>query len=92
MKNKTKAALVALGLLGCDQDSTVDPLKKFDTDNILVYSDCDTKDTDARMLAEKGRKYMDEDLNSKENPYGLTEFDLEEINGMLNEKMKPQAK
>ena len=30
-----------------------------------------------------GRKYMDEDLNSKENPYGLTEFDLEEIDELL---------
>ena len=31
-----------------------------------------------------GRKYMDEDLNSRENPYGLTEFDLEEIDELLN--------
>jgi len=31
-----------------------------------------------------GRKYMDEDINNKENPYGLTEFDLEEIDEMLN--------
>lgn len=33
---------------------------------------------------EIGRKYMDEDLNAKENPYGLTEFDLEEIDELLN--------
>lgn len=33
---------------------------------------------------ELGRKYMDEDINNKENPYGLTEFDLEEIDEMLN--------
>lgn len=31
-----------------------------------------------------GRKYMDEDINAKENPYGLTEFDLEEIDELLN--------
>ncbi|MCP4911738.1 MAG: LysM peptidoglycan-binding domain-containing protein [Oligoflexia bacterium] len=31
-----------------------------------------------------GRKFMDEDLNSKENPYGLTEFDLEEIDELLD--------
>jgi hypothetical protein len=31
-----------------------------------------------------GRKYMDQDLNSKENPYGLTEFDLEEVDELLN--------
>lgn len=33
---------------------------------------------------EVGRQYMDEDLNAKENPYGLTEFDLEEIDELLN--------
>ncbi len=33
---------------------------------------------------EVGVKFMDEDLNSKENPYGLTEFDLEEIDELLN--------
>jgi hypothetical protein len=33
---------------------------------------------------EFGLKYMDENLNNKENPYGLTEFDLEEIDELLN--------
>lgn len=31
-----------------------------------------------------GRKYLDEDLNNKENPYGLTEYDLEEVDLLLN--------
>jgi hypothetical protein len=31
-----------------------------------------------------GRKYLDEDLNSKENPYGLTDYDIEEIDELLN--------
>lgn len=31
-----------------------------------------------------GKRYIDEDLNSKENPYGLTEFDIEEIDELLN--------
>ena len=31
-----------------------------------------------------GKKYLDEDLNAQENPYGLTEFDLEEIDELLN--------
>jgi hypothetical protein len=47
-----------------------------------------------------GKKYLDEDLNSKENPYGLTEFDLEEIDELLNtsttgkqkDQMKAKAK
>ncbi|MGB0453870.1 MAG: LysM peptidoglycan-binding domain-containing protein [Bacteriovoracaceae bacterium] len=33
---------------------------------------------------EIGRKYLDEDINAKENPYGLTDFDLEEIDELLN--------
>ncbi len=33
---------------------------------------------------EVGLKFLDEDLNSKDNPYGLTEFDLEEIDELLN--------
>lgn len=35
---------------------------------------------------EFGLKYMDQDLNSKENPYGMTEFDLEEVDELLNTK------
>src|SRR5690606_23154959 len=31
-----------------------------------------------------GKRYMDEDINSKDNPYGLTEFDIEEIDELLN--------
>ena len=40
------------------------------------------------LEAELGKKFMDEDLNSKENPYGLTEFDLEEIDELLNTDAK----
>jgi hypothetical protein len=35
-----------------------------------------------------GLKYMDQDLNSRENPYGLTEFDLEEVDELLNTDLK----
>ncbi|EPZ51742.1 LysM domain protein [Bacteriovorax sp. BAL6_X] len=34
--------------------------------------------------SQEGLKYMDEDLNSKENPYGLTPYDIEEIEELLN--------
>lgn len=36
------------------------------------------------LEGEIGLKFLDEDLNTKENPYGLTEFDLEEIDELLN--------
>lgn len=38
--------------------------------------------------AKEGLKYMDEDLNSKENPYGLTPYDIEEIEELLNSDSK----
>jgi len=37
---------------------------------------------------EVGRQYMDEDLNSRENPYGLSEFDLEELDELMNTEIK----
>ena len=33
---------------------------------------------------EVGKKYLEEDLNARDNPYGLTEFDLEEVDELLN--------
>jgi LysM domain len=35
-----------------------------------------------------GKRYVDEDLNSKDNPYGLTEFDVEEVDELLNVEKK----
>ena len=35
-----------------------------------------------------GKRYMDEDLNSKDNPYGLNEFDVEEVDELLNTEKK----
>ena len=69
---------------------------RVDEDKFLEQQDLDTvegniakKDPDAfeslnDIENEAGLKYMDEDINSKENPYGLTEFDLEEIDELLN--------
>lgn len=36
-----------------------------------------------------GKKYLDEDLNDKDNPFGLTEFDIEEIDELLNVEKVP---
>jgi hypothetical protein len=35
-----------------------------------------------------GKRYIDEDLNSKDNPFGLSEFDVEEIDELLNTEKK----
>ncbi len=39
-----------------------------------------------------GKRYIDEDLNSKDNPYGLTEFDVEEIDELLNTEKGSEKK
>jgi len=31
-----------------------------------------------------GKRYIDEDINNKDNPFGLTEFDIEEVDELLN--------
>ncbi|MDH4468224.1 MAG: LysM peptidoglycan-binding domain-containing protein [Bacteriovoracaceae bacterium] len=31
-----------------------------------------------------GKKYLDEDLNQVDNPYGITQFDVEEVDELLN--------
>jgi hypothetical protein len=38
-----------------------------------------------------GKRFMDEDLNDKENPFGLTEFDIEEIDELLNLDAQDEA-
>ncbi len=39
-----------------------------------------------------GKRYVDEDLNSKDNPYGLTEFDVEEVDELLNTEKTEEKK
>lgn len=78
---------------------------KLDEDKLLEQNDLNdveknSKDPKAdafesldEIESDIGRKYLDEDLNSKENPYGLTEIDLEEIDELLNtDTAKPAPK
>lgn len=39
-----------------------------------------------------GKRFLDEDLNDKENPYGLTEFDIEEVDELLNADKESENK
>lgn len=69
---------------------------KFDEDKYLEQQNLNNIEQQAKssdpnafeslndIEGEIGLKFMDEDLNSKENPYGLTEFDLEEVDELLN--------
>lgn len=73
---------------------------ELDEDKLLEKSNLDLVEKDSQydkvesveeIEDEVGKKYLDEDLNSKDNPYGLTEFDIEEIDELLNlEQPKPK--
>lgn len=39
-----------------------------------------------------GKRYLDEKLNDKDNPFGLTEFDIEEVDELLNIDKDLEAK
>lgn len=70
--------------------------KKIDEDEYLEKSNLELLENEQKPLdpnallnvdefeVNEGKKYVEEDINSKENPYGLTEFDVEEINELLN--------
>jgi hypothetical protein len=71
---------------------------KVDEDKFLEQQNLDILESDAKkqdpnafesvddIEQELGVKYMDEDINAKENPYGLTEYDLEEIDELLDSR------
>lgn len=72
---------------------------KLDEDKLLENQDLndvekknELKDLESLDEIEEnlGKRYIDEDLNSKENPYGLTEFDVEEVDELLNIEKKAE--
>ena len=73
---------------------------KVDEDKMLEQQSLDELEGDSKVTKdpndfaaldeieeEVGRQYMDEDINNKENPFGLTEFDLEELDELMNTEL-----
>lgn len=77
---------------------------KLDEDKLLEDESLEKIEGSAKKLGENafesldeiekdiGKKYLDEDLNAKENPYGLTKYDVEEIEELLNSSQKAKKK
>lgn len=65
-----------------EQQSLEDVEKKSKTQDPNAFESINEIEDDIK------RKYLDEDINNKENPYGLTEFDLEEVDELLNTDSK----
>mgnify|MGYP001473850652 CR=1 FL=1 len=70
-----------------------------DEDKFLEQTDLDEVEKKARLKAqafdsmdqieeEIGKKYMEDDLKAKENRYGLSEYDIEEVDRLMNQEMK----
>lgn len=74
-----------------DQDKLLEQEDLNKLEDQLSRPDPDAFESLDEIEQEIGKKYLDEDLNAKENPYGLTEFDLEEIDELLNtdEELNP---
>ena len=70
-----------------------------DEDKFLEQTNLDEVEKKAKLKAqafdsmdqieeEIGKKYMDDDLKAKENRYGLSEYDVEEVDKLMNEEME----
>ncbi len=66
---------------------------KLDEDKLLEQESLEKIEKDNKFNEEEslediesnfGKKFMDQNLNTKDNPFGLTEFDVEEIDELLN--------
>jgi hypothetical protein len=64
-----------------DEDKLLENQSLDDVEKNLLYQQQESLD---EIEENFGKRYLDEDLNDKENPYGLTEFDIEEIDELLN--------
>jgi hypothetical protein len=71
---------------------------KLDEDSQLESKNLENVETNAKFKEENkleqieekyGKKYLDEQLVVKDNPYGLTEFDIEEVDELLTKEVKP---
>ncbi len=67
-----------------DEDKFLEQMNLDNLEKKVSEPDPDAFGSLDEIEKEAGRQYMDQDINSKENPYGLTEFDLEEIDELLN--------
>ncbi|MBL7665020.1 MAG: LysM peptidoglycan-binding domain-containing protein [Bacteriovoracaceae bacterium] len=73
---------------------------KLDEDKKLEQLNIENVESETKAKADEsleeieenlGKKFMDENLPESENPYGLTEFDIEEIDELLNAEKKQQT-
>ncbi len=87
LENEIEQAETILNDAKLDEDKLLENENLNDIEKKNKNIDQDSLDEIEENL---GKRYVDEDLNSKDNPFGLTEFDVEEVDELLNtEKKEP---
>jgi len=80
-----------------EQAETILNDAKLDEDKLLEQENLENLENKNKKIDQEsldeieenlGKRYLDEDLNSKDNPFGLTEYDVEEIDELLNIEKK----
>ncbi len=85
LENEIEQAETILNDAKLDEDKLLEQQNLNDIEKKNQGIDQDSLDEIEENL---GKRYIDEDINSKDNPFGLTEFDVEEIDELLNTEKK----
>lgn len=85
LENEIESAETILNDAKLDEDKLLENENLNDIEKKQGNIDQDSLDEIEENL---GKRYVDEDLNSKDNPYGLNEFDVEEVDELLNTEKK----
>jgi hypothetical protein len=85
LENEIEHAESILNDAKLDEDKLLEQQNLNDIEKKQQNIDQDSLDEIEENL---GKRYIDEDLNSRENPFGLTEFDVEEVDELLNVEKK----
>lgn len=85
LENEIEDAETILNDAKLDEDKLLEGENLNDIEKKQQSGDTDSLDEIEENL---GKRYIDEDLNSKDNPFGLTEFDVEEVDELLNVEKK----
>lgn len=85
LENEIEQAETILNNAKLDEDKLLEQQNLNDIEKKNQSVDSDSLEDIEENL---GKRYVDEDLNSKDNPFGLTEFDVEEVDELLNTEKK----
>ncbi len=88
LESEIKGAEGSLNESKVDEDKFLEQQNLEDLEKKTKQVDPNSFESLNEIEKDIGRKYLDEDINNKENPYGLTEFDLEEVDELLNTDFK----